>query len=148
MEAASARDASARAVAVKLIVLAAAIAVGLVLQQALGAQLEAIVARAEHDRLAARAELGRWIRAVTTGACGLTAALGLALAHACRNPAAAEHFPPPGLFALGARRTLTGPRARALTRIGLVLGVLLSLVSLGGVALGWYVASVLLACRA
>jgi hypothetical protein len=146
MEAASGTSVARIAVA-RLLVLALAVAIGLVLQQALGTRLAEIVALGEHDKLAARAELAAWIRAVTMGACGLTAALGLALAGACRNPSAAQRFPPPGLLALGARRAITGPRARTLTRIGLVLGLALFGVSLAGIALGWHVGAVLLSCR-
>jgi hypothetical protein len=130
-----------------LLVLAGAIALGLVLQEVLGAHLAQIVALAEHDKLAARAELARVVRAVIGGACALTAALGLALAHACRKPSAAKRFPPPGLLSLGARRTLTGPRARTFTRIGLALGLALCAASLAGLGCAWYLAAVLEACR-
>jgi len=131
-----------------LLVCAGAVAVGLVLQAALDARLAEIVALGERDKLAARADLALVIRVVAGGACALTAALGLALAYACRRPSAADRFPPPGLFSLGARRALTGPRARTFTRIGLALGLALCAASLAGVGCAWYLAAVLEACRA
>lgn len=130
-----------------LLVLAGAVVLGLVLQELLGAYLAQIVALAEHDKLAARAELARVIRGVIGGACALTATLGLALAYACRRPSAAECFPPPGLLSLGARHRLTGPRARTFTRIGLALGLALCATSIAGVGCAWYLAAVLEACR-
>ena len=132
----------------RLIVVAGAIAVGLVLQHVLGERLAEIMAHAEQDRNSARAELASLIRTVFTCACGLTAALGLAVALACRRPGAAERFPPPGLLAIGARGTITGPRARTFTRIGLGVGIMLLCTSLAAVAFAWYASAVLLACRA
>ena len=131
-----------------LLLVAVALAAGLALQHALGERLAEIVARGQHDKLAARAELAAWIRGVITCACGLTAALGLVLVRACRRPGSALRFPPPGLLSLGARRAVTGPRAVALTRVGLCLGAALLVASLAAIALAWYVAAILAACRA
>jgi len=137
-----------RALVVKrLLVIAGAIAVGLALQQVLSERLAAILAHAEYDKVAARAELATLIRGTITAACGLTAALGLWIAIACRHAAEATAFPPPGLFSIGAR-TVSGPRARTLTRIGFWLGGTLLVVSLAAIALAWYAGAVLLACRA
>ena len=132
----------------RLIVLAAAIALGLVLQRALQARLEGIVELSHRDMLAARAELAHLFQIVGTAVFALTGALGIAFAVSCRRPSEALQFPPPGLLSLGARRVTTGPRARTLTRVGLGLGVTLFAASLAGGVLIWYMAAVLLACRA
>jgi hypothetical protein len=135
-------------IAGRLIVVAVAVAAGILLQRMLGERLAAILAHAEHDRAAARVELAGLIRTSVSAACGLTAALALWILIACRNPAAARSFPPPGFLSIGARRAVSGPRARTLTRIGFWLGLSLLLVSSAGIALGWRISAVLLACRA
>ena len=131
----------------RLLVIAGAIAAGLFLQQLLGERLAEIAAHAQRDKIAARAELATLIRGTIGTACGLTAALGLWIAIACRDPSAATAFPPPGLVSIAAR-TVSGPRARTLTRIGFWLGGTLLVASLAAVALAWYAGAVLLACRA
>lgn len=131
----------------RLLLIAGAVVIGLLLQQVLSARMEAILAHAEHDKVAARAELAALIRGTITGACGLTAALGVWIAGACRAPSAATVFPPPGLLSIAAR-PVTGPRARSLTRVGFWLGCTLIVASLAAIALAWYAGAVLLACRA
>lgn len=132
----------------RLLVLAAAVALGLALQRVLAARLEAIVELSQTDMLAARAELAHLFQLVGAAVFGLTGALGVAFAVSCRRPAEARQFPPPGLLSLGATRITTGPRAQTLTRIGLGLGIALFAASLAAGALIWYMAAVLLACRA
>jgi len=132
----------------RLLVLAGAVAIGLVLQQVLSARLEAIVEHSHRDLLAARAELAGLLRAFGLPVFGLTAALGAAMTWACRHPSRAQRFPPPGLLSFGARSVVTGPLAPTLTRVGLALGALLVSASLAGAGLVWYMAAVLLACRA
>jgi hypothetical protein len=132
----------------RLLILAAAVAVGLALQRVLAARLEAIVELSHRDMLAARAELAHLFQLVGTAVFGLTGALGVAFAWSCRKPAEARQFPPPGLLSYGAHRLTTGPRAQMLTRIGFGVGVALFAASLAAGALIWYAAAVLLACRA
>lgn len=132
----------------RLLVLGAAVVLGLWLQRILQARLEGIVALSQADMLAARAELAHLLQLVGTAVFGLTGALGIAFAVSCRRPGEALRFPPRGVLSLGATRVTTGPRAQTLTRIGFGLGVVLFAASLAGGALIWYVASVLLACRA
>ena len=132
----------------RLLVLAGAVALGLVLQHFLSQRLDAIVERSHSDMLAARAELALLIRVVGLAVFGLTGALGAAMTVSCRNPRDAERFPPPGLMSLGARRVVVGPMARTMTGIGLGVGLLLLCASLAGAGLVWYMGAVLLACRA
>jgi len=137
-----------RPLALRLLVLAAAVALGLALQRVLQARFESIVELSQRDMLAARAELAHLFQIVGTAVFGLTGALGVAFAVSCRRPMEARQFPPPGLLSLGARRITTGPRAQTLTRIGLGLGIALLAASLAAGAMIWYMAAVLLACRA
>lgn len=132
----------------RLLVLAGAVALGLVLQQLLSERLEAIVDHSHRDLLAARAELAGLLQAVGLPVFGLTAALGATMAWTCRQPSRALRFPPPGLLSFGGRSFVSGPLAPTLTRIGLALGVLLVAASLAAGGLVWYMAAVLLACRA
>ena len=74
-----------------LLLVALAFVAGLLLQDALSERLAEIVARAEHDRLAARAELATWLRGVIGTACGLTAAFGLAIAVGDAQPLVRQH---------------------------------------------------------
>ncbi len=132
----------------RLVVIAVAIALGLVLQHFLSQRLDAIVEHSRRDMLAARAELALLIRAVGLAVFGLTGALGAAMAASCRNPRGAERFPPSGMMSIGAMRVVTGPLARTMTGVGLALGLVLLGASLAGAALVWHMGAVLLACRA
>lgn len=132
----------------RLLVLAAAVAIGLALQHALRVRLDAIVELSHGNMLAARAELAWLFRVVGAAVFGLTGALGVVFAVSCRRPSEAQQFPPPGLLSLGATRFTTGPRVQTLTRVGLGIGVVLFAASLAGVVLIWYMADVLIACRA
>ena len=116
----------------RLLVLAGAIALGLVLQHFLSLRLEAIQERSRIDMLAARAELAVLIRVVGLAVFGLTGGLGAVMAASCRSPRDAQRFPPPGLMSFGARREITGEMARTMTGIGLALGLALLAASLAG----------------
>ncbi len=112
------------ALARRLLLLSGAIAVGLVLQGALRARLDAIADLSTRDVLAARAELALVFRCVGTLVFGVTGALGLAIA--------------------ASGRRASDPRAR----LGLGLGIALLAASLTGLAMIWYMAAILDACRA
>jgi hypothetical protein len=129
-------------------VLALAVLIGLALQHALRARLDEIQALASHDVIRARAELAGILRAVFFSVFGSTAALGVAIFAAGRRALREERFPPPGPWSWGARRIVTGPRARAMARAAMGLACTLVLASFAGAALTWYAARVLLACRA
>ena len=105
----------------RLALLAFAVALGLILQRVVAGRLEEIQALASEDVLRARAELAALLRIGGASLFGFVAATGLAIG-------------------ASARRT----RARA----GLVLGAILIACSAAGGGLVWYMASVLLACRA
>ena len=132
----------------RLAVLAAAVALGLLLQRVVGARLAQIDALAAEDVIRARAEFASLLRVGGTLLFGLTGATGLAILASSRRALAVGRFPPPGIWSWGAARVVTGPRAATLSRTGLWLGALLLLCSLAGGGLVWYLASVLLACRA
>jgi hypothetical protein len=102
--------------------LAASLALGLVLQQQLAERLAAIDALARQDLLRARGELAFLLRAVGCGVFGLTGAVGVALIAASRRAIAVGQFPPPGVWSFGRGRP--------------------------GAGLTWWMAAVLLACRA
>ncbi|MGH9888942.1 MAG: hypothetical protein ACREBE_25640, partial [bacterium] len=91
----------------RVLVLAAAVALGLALQRVLQARLEGIVELSHADMLAARAELAHLCQLVGTAVFGLTGALGVAFAWSCRRPSEALQFPPPGLLSMGGRRVTT-----------------------------------------
>jgi hypothetical protein len=108
----------------RFLVLAGAIALGLVLQDLLRARLDAIAALSERDMLAARAELALVFRVVGTLVFGVTGALGAAIASSSR-------------------------RMRDLReRLGAGVGIALLVLSTAACALVWYMAAVLAACRA
>jgi hypothetical protein len=108
----------------RLLVLAAAIAIGLVLQHGLRARLDAIAELSERDVVRARAELALVFRVVGTIVFGVTGALGVAIAASSRHAVTSR------------------------ARLGLGLGIALLVASLAGLALIGYMAAVLLACRA
>ena len=108
----------------RLLVLAGAVALGLVLQDVLRARLDAIAALSERDMLAARAELALVFRVVGTLVFGVTFALGVAIAQSSRR------------------------RRDARERLGVAVGLALVVLSAAAFALIWYAAAVLEACRA
>lgn len=141
---------AAPAIALRLAVVAAAVLVGLGLQQLVTARLEEIQTLAASDVLRARAELAGLMRWVGGSALLLTAAFGLLMVASCRRALALDRFPPPGLLGWGvaAGAVLSGPRARRRARIGMGLGAALVVLSLTALGLLGYVSKVLLACRA
>lgn len=108
----------------RLLVLSGAVALGLVLQDALRARLDAIAALSERDMLAARAQLALLFRVVGTLVFGTTCALGVAIAQKSRH------------------------RRDARERLGVAVGLALIVLSAAAFALIWYMAAVLAACRA
>src|SRR5262245_60638827 len=137
-----------RAIGLRLAVIAGAVALGLALQQVLGARLAEINALAQSDVIRARAELAGILRGVAVGLFGLTGGLGVAMLAAGRRALAEGRFPPTGAWSIGALRQTTGPRALRLARASIAAAIALVLCSLAGGARTWYRASVLLACRA
>jgi hypothetical protein len=137
-----------RAIGIRLAVIAGAVALGLALQQVLGARLAEINALAQSDVIRARAELAGILRVVALGLFGLTGGLGFAMFASGRRALREGRFPPSGAWSFGAMRQVTGPRALRLARLSIALAAALVVCSLAGGALTWYMASVLLACRA
>jgi hypothetical protein len=90
----------------------------------LSARLDGIAALAEREMLAARAELALVFRVVGTLVFGLTGALGVAIASSSR------------------------PMRDTRERLGVGVGIALFVLSATGLALIWYMAAVLAACRA
>ena len=136
-----------RAIGIRLAVIAGAVALGLALQQVLGARLAEINALAQSDVIRARAELATILRVAAVGVFGLTGGLGVAMFLSGRRALAEGRFPPSGAWSFGAMRQATGPQALKLARLSIALAALLVVCSLAGGALTWYMASVLLACR-
>jgi len=138
-----------RALAGRVLVIAGAIALGLVLQQLLAARLGAIAERAETDVLAARQDLALVFRIAAIALAAGIGGLGVAIVLSSRRALAEGRFPPSGGLAWGgARVPLTGPPAQRLARIGFALGVALALCSLAAGGLLWWMARTLLLCRA
>jgi hypothetical protein len=108
----------------RFLVLTLAVAIGLALQHGLSLRLERIAVLAESDVLTARAELALVIRVVGTLVLGLTAGLGVAIALQSRRMRDARE------------------------RLGVGLGAALFVLSGVALAMFWYVAAVLAACRA
>src|SRR5262249_21979377 len=126
-----------------------AIGIGLVLQQVLRHYLAQIQDDARTDVLGARAELAHVFQAIGIGVFGMTGFVGVAIVRACRRAAREEVFPPQGFTSWGGgARTLTGPRALWLARVGIGLGATVVVASAAGAGLSWYIAAVLRACRA
>jgi hypothetical protein len=132
----------------RLLALALAVALGLILQRVVAGRLDEIQALASQDVIRARAELASLLRVGGASLFGFVAATGLAIVASARRALATGQFPPPGIWSWGTRRVTTGPRARTLARASLVLGATLVACSAAAGGLVWYVASVLLACRA
>jgi len=138
-----------RPVALRLLVVAGAIALGLALQQVVTARLAAIQELSQTDVIAARRELAFVFRVAAVALVGGIGGLGVAIAHSCRRARAEGRFPPSGTLAFGrARNVVTGPRAQRLATTGIVLGVLLVLCSAMAGGLLWTMARTLLLCRA
>jgi hypothetical protein len=128
--------------------LAVAVALGLALQHVLQTRLDAIQALATHDVIRARTELAGIFRIIAVGVFGSTTALGAAIFAASRRAIREERFPPSGTWSWRSARVVAGPRALALARAMTALAVALVVLSIAAGALTWYMASVLLACRA
>lgn len=138
-----------RAIIVRLGVVAAAIALGLALQEVLSERLEAIAIGAERDVVAARRELGMLMRAVCIPVLALTTAIGVSITHSARCALREARFPPTqgSLWNRGGR-VLTGAAALRKAAIALCLGLALVLCSLSAAGLVWWITRVLLLCRA
>jgi hypothetical protein len=136
-----------RPLMLRLAVIAGAVALGLALQQLLGARLAEIGALSQTDVIRARAELAGILRVVAVGLFGLTGATGVAMLASGRRALVEERFPPAGIWSWGAVRHATGPRARRLARASIAVAGALVVCSVAGAALTWHIASVLLACR-
>jgi hypothetical protein len=138
-----------RAIAGRLLAVAGAVAAGLALQQVVAARLEAIQALSETDVVAARAALARVFQVAAIGIAGGVGGLGVAIALSSRRALAEGRFPPTGALAFGrGRAPLSGPPALRLARIGVGLGAALALLSLAAGGMLWWMARVLLLCRA
>jgi hypothetical protein len=135
-------------IALRVAILCAVIAFGLVGQHLLGAYLARIEELSHTNVLEARAALALVFEVVSVSVFGLTGLTGVTLLLALRRGFAVGQFPPPGMWSWGARRTFTGPAARRLSQLGVVLAICLVLASCAGGGLTWYMASVLRACRA
>ena len=127
---------------------ALAVLLGLALQHVLRTRLDEIQSLASHDVIRARAELAGILQIVAVGVFGTTGALGVAIFLSSRRAFWEERFPPSGAWSWSAPRVVTGPQARRMARIGMGLALVLVLASLAGATLTWYMAGVLLACRA
>ena len=123
-------------------------AVGLLLARVLAIRLDAIRALAEVDVIAARAQLAFVLELVAVGVFGSIAVLGVALGVASWRAMRLEIFPPPGVWTWRGSRIVTGPRARPLALVSLALAIALTLASLAGGGVTWYMAERLLACKA
>jgi hypothetical protein len=132
----------------RVLVLAAALGLGLLLQRVVAERLAAIQTLAERDVVQARAELAALLRIGGTLLFGLTGVTGLSIVASSRRAIAAMRFPPPGIWSWDATRIVSGPRTTMLGRVGVVLGAVLLACSLAGGGLTWYMAAVLLACKA
>ena len=139
---------AARALLARVAVIALAVGLGLLLQRALARELEEIRVLAETDVLAARAELAGWFRIGGALLFGLTGAIGVSILASSRRAIAEGRFPPPGVWSWGAARIVTGTAARRMGWIGIGLGAALVLCSALAAGLTWWMAAVLLACRA
>jgi hypothetical protein len=141
--------ARSKALAVRLGIVAAAVALGLLLQEALSERLARIVREADQDVVAARRDLAFLMRAVFVPVLALTTATGLAISRSARRSLRESCFPPAGsrLWSHGSR-VVTGEPARRLARIGIGLGLALALCSLAAGGLLWWITRVLLLCRA
>jgi hypothetical protein len=132
----------------RLLVVAAAMAIGIALQAPLTRHLEALQALAATDPLRARAELAQIFRFPMLGLFGATGGLGVHLVLASRRALRLGVFPPPGRSFGGTPRRFEGDAARRVAAFMLVLAVLLIAASLAGAWVSWQIAERLIACRA
>jgi hypothetical protein len=132
----------------RLVVLASAVAIGLLLQHFLRRHLGTLQTLAQTDPLGARARFAVELRFGGLGLFGLTTALGVSVIATSFRGFRLARFPPPGLWAWGCSRTVIGPAARRMACVGLVLGSLVVACSIAGGAVTWQMAERLLACRA
>ena len=137
-----------RPLAVRLGVVAGAVALGLALQGVLTARLEAIATLADRDVVAARRDLAFLMRVIALPVLALTAGLGAAIAFSCRRALAEGRFPPAGGRAWGrTAQAMTGLRAQRVARLGIGLGTALFVCSVAAGGLLWWMTYVLLLCR-
>jgi hypothetical protein len=132
----------------RISVVLAAGAVGVVLNHFVQLHLAGLEELAATDPLAARARLASEFRLGGSGLFGLTAALGASIIAAARRARRDERFPPTGVWSWGAMHVLTGAPARRAAIVGAVLGGVLIVCSAAGAALTWQIATRLLTCRA
>lgn len=132
----------------RLLVMLAAVALGLALQAVLGRHLESLQALAQEDVVAARAKLAGVLQIVAIALFGPIAALGAFLAAACVRSLGEQRFPPAGSWGFATTRTWTGPSARRVALVMLALAVALALAAVAGGLVTWTMALRLLACRA
>jgi hypothetical protein len=138
-----------RLVGARILVLTAAVVLGLCVQQWLAARLGVIQDLATTDIFAARRDLAFLLQIAAVSLAGIVGGLGIAILAASRRAIATERFPPTGWLGWGsAREVVTGPRARRLARASMVLGALLVVCSAAGAGLMWWMARALLLCRA
>ncbi len=148
VDAADAVRASRLALAARLLTLAGAVAIGLVLQHFLKQHLAALQVVAQTDQVAARARLATELRFGGLGLFGLTAALGVSIVVSSLRGLRLAVFPPPGMWGWGSVRISTGPSARRLAYAGMMLGTVLVAASLAGGVVTGQMATALLRCRA
>lgn len=132
----------------RLLVLAAAVAIGLALQAPLTRYLESLQALAATDPMRARAALAQLFRFPMLGLFAVTGGLGVHLVATSRRALRLGVFPPPGRSSGGAPRRFEGDAARRVARFLLVLAALLIAASLAGAYVSWQIAERLIACRA
>jgi hypothetical protein len=132
----------------RLVVMALAVAVGLVLQYLLREHLAALDGLAKTDPFGARRRFATELRFGGFGLFGLTAALGGWFMVISARAFRVARFPPPGVSTWSVARTATGAAARRMAVVGLMLGSLLVGASIAAGAITWKMAEALLACRA
>lgn len=139
---------NARGLWTRIAVLALAVGAGLALQSVVRYRLAEIGALAETDVLAARAQLAGLLRVGGAILFGLTGTIGVSIVVSSRRAITEGRFPPVGIWSWGARVVTTGPVAVRMGYAGVALGAVLAAASVLAAALVWYMAAVLLACRA
>ena len=141
-----ARPRAAREVWVRVLVLAGAMAAGLVLQRLLLQHLDALETLAETDPIAARRQLATELRVGGLGLFGLTCVLGGWVIAVSVRAFRAAQFPPPGVSTWRVARIATGATARRQAIAGMVLGAVLVAASLAAGVLTWKIAATFLVC--
>lgn len=139
---------SRRAVWLRIGLFGGAAVFGLVLNHFVQHHLATLQAFAASDPIAARRQLAWEIRIGGLCVFGVVVALGAAIVPMALRAARAERFPPPGMWSIGTTRVVTGPAARAASRIVAVLGALLIVCAAAGGWLSWEMGTRLIACRA